>query len=350
MYATGFARSKVVGDMLSAMAADPTPPVPTPAAPAGDVLFIVDPLRTMHPQRDSTYVMIAEAERQGFVPWAAELSGLSLRGPTALATAVPVRVPRLGQPVVVCGPAATREAASFRVVVMRKDPPVDAEFIVATWWLDRAASHTCVINNPQGLRDLSEKLAILEFPQFIPPSFLVRDIGQLRELLRELGGQMILKPVYGFGGREVLIARDGDPNLATLFELATRDGSTWTIAQAFVPAAQAGDKRILLVDGEPIGAVMRVPARGELRNNFHAGGTPEATQLTARELEICATVGPYVRARGQFFVGLDILGDYLTEINVTSPTGMQEVNRLEQRSDDATTQAQFWAALQRKLV
>jgi glutathione synthase len=158
-----------------------------------------------------------------------------------------------------------------------------------------------------------------------------------------------LKPVLGFGGREVLIARDGDPNLSTLFELATRDGQTWTIAQEFVPAAKLGDKRILLVDGTPIGAVMRVPAEGELRNNFHAGGSPALTQLTPRDREICERLGPFLRARGQFFVGIDVLGEFLTEINVTSPTGMQEINRLGGLAGDDTMQARFWAALEPQL-
>jgi glutathione synthase len=315
----------------------------------GDVLFILDPLSTIHPQKDSSYLMIAEAQRRGFQPWAAHLDGLCLRGADAHAAATPIEVPQLGQPVTVRGSAEVRELACFRVVLMRKDPPVDANFILATWCLDRAAKRTLVINHPAGLRDLSEKLAILEFPEFIPQSFLLRTVGDLRDALAALGGQMILKPVYGFGGREVLIAREGDPNLSTLFELATRDGTTWTVAQAFVPEAKLGDKRILLVDGEPIGAVMRVPAVGELRNNFHAGGSPAVTALTARDLQICARVGPFLRERGQFFAGLDVLGDYLTEINVTSPTGMQEINNLEQLTGDATMQAKFWSALATKL-
>lgn len=315
----------------------------------GDVLFILDPLATIHPAKDSSYLMIAEAERRGYQAWSAQLESLSLRGADAYAAAVPITVPQLGQPVAVRGPAEFRELASFRVVLMRKDPPVDANFILATWVLDRAAKRTLVINFPAGLRDLSEKLAILEFPEFIPQSYMLRTTGDLRDALTELGGQMIIKPVYGFGGREVLIAREGDPNLSTLFELATRDGTTWTIAQAFVPEAKNGDKRILMVDGEPIGAVMRVPASGEIRNNFHAGGSPATTALTARDLQICARVGPFLRERGQFFAGLDVLGDYLTEINVTSPTGMQEINRLEDLTGDATMQAKFWTALAGKL-
>lgn len=315
----------------------------------GDVLFILDPLPTINPEKDSSYVMIAEAQRRGYQPYAAQLEGLSLRGADACAAVVPIAVPHLGQPVAVRGPAEFREMASFRVVLMRKDPPVDANFILATWCLDRAAQRTLVINAPAGLRDLSEKLAILEFPELIPQTFLLRTVGDLRDALAALGGQMIIKPVYGYGGREVLIAREGDPNLSTLFELATRDGTTWTIAQAFVPEAKLGDKRILLVDGEPIGAVLRVPAAGELRNNFHAGGSPAVTALTARDLQICARVGPFLRERGQFFAGLDVLGDCLTEINVTSPTGMQEINRLEQLTGDATMQAKFWSALAGKL-
>ena len=315
----------------------------------GDVLFVLDPLSTIDANKDSSYLMIAEAQRRGFQVWAVELAGLMLRGADAFAYATPISVPRLGQPVVVRGPSEVRELASFRVVLMRKDPPVDAHFIVATWALDRAMARTLVVNTPQGLRDLSEKLAILEFPEFIPRSYLLRNVGDLRDALQELGGQMILKPVYGFGGREVLIAREGDPNLSTLFELATRDSTTWTIAQAFVPEAKLGDKRILLVDGEPIGAVMRVPADGEIRNNFHAGGSPAATALTARDLQICARIGPFLRERGQFFAGIDVLGDYLTEINVTSPTGMQEINRLEGLTGDATMQAKFWTALATKL-
>lgn len=326
-----------------------TEPTTSRSTVHGDVLFILDPLSTINPHKDSSYLMIAEAQRRGYQSWACEQGDLCLRGADAYAAAVPIAVPQLGQPVTTRGPAEVRPLADFRVVLMRKDPPVDANFILATWCLDRAAKQTLVINHPAGLRDLSEKLAILEFPEFIPQSFLLRTVGDLRDALAELGGQMIIKPVYGFGGREVLIAREGDPNLSTLFELATRDSTTWTIAQAFVPEAKLGDKRILLVDGEPIGAVMRVPASGEIRNNFHAGGSPAATALTARDLQICARIGPFLRERGQFFAGIDVLGDYLTEINVTSPTGMQEINRLENLTGDATMQAKFWTALATKL-
>lgn len=325
------------------------PPMPNATHARGDVLFVLDPLETLNPKKDSSYVMIAEALRRGFQPWSVELSGLMLRGAEPVARAYPLGLTELGQPLHVAGDPQLRPFADFRAVIMRKDPPVDPDFVVATWVLDRGMSQTLVINHPQGLRDLSEKLAILEFPEFIPRTFLLRNIGDLRDALNELGGQMILKPVYGFGGREVLIAKEGDPNLSTLFELATRDGTTWTIVQEFVPAAKYGDKRILLVDGAPIGAVMRVPASGELRNNFHAGGHPELTELSERDRQICARIGPFLRERGQFFVGIDVLGEFLTEINVTSPTGMQEINRLGGLNGDDTMQAKFWTALEAKL-
>jgi glutathione synthase len=160
---------------------------------------------------------------------------------------------------------------------------------------------------------------------------------------------MILKPVYGFGGRGILLVREDDPNLGSLLELVTADGTRWTVAQEYLPAASEGDKRILLVDGEPIGAVLRVPKAGELRNNFHAGGSPASTTLSERDGAICSRVGPLMRELGQFFVGIDVIGGRLTEINVTSPTGMQEVNRLDARAEGETMQARFWDALESKL-
>ncbi|MEZ4449410.1 MAG: glutathione synthase [Nannocystaceae bacterium] len=325
-----------------------------PSEPSrGDILLVLDPLSTLSPRADSSYVMIREALRRGYRVHAAQLGDLHLAGPRALAHATPIGIDDAAAapgPVRPLGDPAVREARSFKAILMRKDPPVDAAFVVATWWLDRAADETLVVNAPQGLRDLSEKLAILRFPSVIPPTYLLRNPADLRATLRELGGRMILKPVYGYGGRGVLLAREDDPNLSTLLEVATEDGKTWTIAQAFIPEAARGDKRILLVDGAPIGAVLRVPAQGEIRNNFHMGGSPALTGLSARDLEICAAVGPFLKERGQFFVGLDVLGDYLTEINVTSPTGMQEVNRLHGLSGGETMEAKFWDGLEARLT
>ncbi|MFO7564617.1 MAG: glutathione synthase [Enhygromyxa sp.] len=314
-----------------------------------DVLFVLDPLPALDPLADTSYVMITEALRRGHRPYYVTLGGLSLRGSQAwgharqvgLASAEPSAA------LVDRSEPEDRPLSSFAVVLMRKDPPVDEAFIAATWILDRAG--TLVLNQPGGLRDLNEKLSMLEFPELIPDTHLLRRTADLRATLVELGGHMIVKPLLGYGGREVLMAVDGDPNLSTLFEIATADETRWTVAQRFIPEASEGDKRILLVDGQAIGAVLRVPSRGELRNNFHAGGQPTATELSERDLEICSRVGPWLRERGQLFAGIDVLGPYLTEINVTSPTGMQEINRLGGLRDDATMQAKFWDAVEAQI-
>lgn len=314
-----------------------------------DVLFVIDPLTLLNPRLDTSYVMISEALRRGHRPYYATLDGLGLRDSVAWAhvrSVGPASDDPLA-PMVDRSESELRALRSFAVVFMRKDPPVDEAFIAATWILDRA--ETLVLNTPAGLRDLNEKLSMLAFPELIPDTRLLRRIDDLRGALTDMGGRMIVKPLLGYGGREILQALDGDPNLSTLFEIATGDETRWTVAQQFVPEASAGDKRILLVEGEAVGAVLRVPVRGELRNNFHAGGVATATTLTERDREICSALGPWLRERGQLFAGIDVLGPYLTEINVTSPTGMQEINRLDGLEGDATMQAKFWDAVESRL-
>jgi glutathione synthase len=314
-----------------------------------DVLFVSDPPETFSPKADTTAVMIDEALRRGHRPWCAMLPDLAVRDDAAWARAWPLGVTHDDGGIVVARTAEPvwRPMAEHGAVVMRKDPPFDQGYLTATWILDRAG--TAVFNAPSGLRDFNEKLALARFAELAPRTFVARDHGELRRILAELGGRMILKPVFGFGGREVLLVRQDDPNTGSLIELATAEGTRWTIAQEYLPAASRGDKRILLVDGEPIGAVLRKGAEGDVRNNFHAGGRPEATELDSSDLDICAKVGPVLRDAGQFFVGLDVIGGRLTEINVTSPTGMQEINRLGALRQDATMQARFWTALERKL-
>lgn len=312
-----------------------------------DVLFVIDPPEGFSPSADSTYVMVTEALRRGHRPFGVELSGLSLHEHRAFARARALAPVADGGPMAWNGAPQRRPMDSFAAVVMRKDPPVDESYIGATWLLDLAG--TVVVNEPRGLRDLNEKLAIARFPELAPRTFISRDVAELREILAVLGGRMIVKPIYGFGGREILLARDGDENLGTLLELATADGTRWTVAQEYLPAAKQGDKRILMIDGEPTGAVLRVPASGEIRNNFHAGGSPALTDLDDHDRAICSAVGPLMRELGQFFVGLDVIGGLLTEINVTSPTGMQEVNRLCGLSADESMQARFWDALEARV-
>jgi glutathione synthase len=311
-----------------------------------DALFILDPPQTFDPHADSSFVMITEALRRGHRPFGALLPGLSLWGDEARARVGALRLREDGR--IELGSELERRALeSFDVVVMRKDPPLDAGYLAATWILDHA--RTLVVNAPTGLRELNEKLAIARFPELTPRTYVTRSTAELHELLTELGGRMIVKPVYGFGGREILMARADDPNLTSILELATAEGTRWTVAQEYLPSASEGDKRILLIDGEPVGAVLRVPAAGELRNNFHAGGTPAQSPLSDRDRAICSRIGPVLRDLGQFFVGIDVIGGLLTEINVTSPTGMQEINRLEGLQGDDTMQAKFWAALESKV-
>jgi len=313
-----------------------------------DVLFVMDPPETFDPGADSTYVMITEALRRGHRPFGTSVAELSLHGADAVARVAPVVLAAGEPPRLRYGEGKNRRPlADFGAVLMRKDPPLDQTFIAATWILDRAG--TLVLNAPAGLRTLNEKLSILPFGELAPKTFISRDEDELREILSHLGGRMIVKPIYGYGGREILLAREDDPNLGSLLEIATADGTRWTVAQEYLPAAVEGDKRILMVEGEPIGAVLRVPAKGELRNNFHAGGRAALSELDDRDRAICSAVGPMLREADQFFVGLDVIGGKLTEINVTSPTGMQEINRLQGLQGDATMQAQFWAAIEARL-
>lgn len=322
--------------------------LPAMGVPTKRVLFIIDPLHTLSPDADSSYVMMQEALSRGHETWTCTLQGLHIsnHGPSALCK----RLVRDSMQLENDGDAAQNiSLQDLDLVVMRKDPPFDESYLTATWILSCISDHTLVVNDPRGLRDLNEKLAIFAFPEFSPPTQIARTPEQLRRTLTDFSGDMILKPVLGFGGREILRARQDDPNLSTLFELATQEGARFTVAQAFLPEAQNGDKRILLVDGKPIGAVLRVPAQGELRGNLHVGGRAQKTELTAREQEICGVVGPYLRERGQFFVGIDVIGDYLTEINVTSPTGMQEINALGKLTGSTRMESIFWDALESRL-
>ncbi|TPV97290.1 MAG: glutathione synthase [Myxococcales bacterium FL481] len=317
-----------------------------------DVLFVTDPLASLNPHKDSTYVMVTEAQRRGHRPYAVTLERLLLRQDRAMAHAVPLATGdgAARAPLVASGPAQRRDLATFDVVLMRKDPPFDQNYLIATWILEQAARDTLVLNDPNGLRDLNEKLSVAWFPELCPPTQIVRTPDDLHRALADFGGKMVVKPVFGYGGREILLAFEGDPNLSALFELATQEGARWTVAQAFLPAAAQGDKRVLLVDGKPIGAVTRIAARGEARNNFHTGGHAERAELSERDQEICAELGPFLSARGQFFVGLDIIGGLVTEINVTSPTGMQEINELHCLTNEHTMQALFWDRLEAKVT
>jgi glutathione synthase len=228
---------------------------------------------------------------------------------------------------------------------MRKDPPIDLDYYFATLLLERARGKTLIINDPRGLREHNEKLAILDYPAFIPATIVTREAARLRSFLAEQGGEMVVKPLDASGGFGVFHVRQGDTNTGAILEQATNLGRRWTMAQRYLPEVRHGDKRILLIDGEPLCAVLRVPAPDDARGNLHVGARAMAGKIGARDREIVAAVGPRLREAGHFFVGLDVIGDYLTEINVTSPTGIMEANAL----DNATYEVDVIEALERKI-
>ncbi len=231
------------------------------------------------------------------------------------------------------------------VVWLRQDPPFDMGYITTTHLLDMLPPSTLVVNNPFWVRNYPEKLLVLSFPDLTPPTMIARDLATLRTF-KQRHGDIILKPLYGNGGAGVFRLGPDDCNLASLHELFAGINNEPLIAQKFLPAVSGGDKRIILVDGTPVGAINRVPAPGETRSNMHVGGRPEKAGLTARDHEICAAIGPLLREKGQVFVGIDVIGDYLTEINLTSPTGIQELERF----DDTNIAALIWQAIEARLA
>jgi glutathione synthase len=238
----------------------------------------------------------------------------------------------------------TVDLADFDVVWLRQDPPFDMHYITSTHLLDRLEPQTLVVNNPFWVRNYPEKLLVLNFPDLTPPTTIARDLDTIRAF-KARHGDIILKPLYGNGGAGVFRLNASDQNLSSLFELFTGFSREPLIVQKYLPAVTDGDKRVILVDGEPIGAINRVPAAGETRSNMHVGGRPEKIGLTARDREICAAIGPLLKEKGQVFVGIDVIGNFLTEINVTSPTGLQELERF----DGTNGAGLIWDAIETRL-
>ena len=243
------------------------------------------------------------------------------------------------------GEWVTRDLHDFDVVWLRQDPPFDMAYITSTHLLDRVHPETYVVNDPFWVRNSPEKLLVLDFPDLTPPTLITRRIEDVREF-RKKHGDIIVKPLYGNGGAGVFHLRPEDPNLSSLMETFTTISREPVIAQKYLPAVVKGDKRVILVDGEPIGAINRVPAEGEARSNMHVGGRPEKIDLTDREREICARIGPILREKGLIFTGIDVIDGWLTEINVTSPTGLQELERF----DGINGSALIWDAIERRLA
>lgn len=302
------------------------------------VLFIVDPLERLQLAGDTTYALMVEAATRGWEVWTCHIEHLGLVGDDAVVDAAPtiVTAARTPQDAFQVDARVARRVADFDITMMRKDPPVDVEYLHATWILDHARGKTLLVNDPRGLRELNEHLAVLPFPHLTPTTIVTRSAERLRAFQREQGGAIVVKPVDGFGGLGIFVVRDGDPNASSIIETSTGAGTRWTLAQRFLPEVVAGDKRIVLVDGEPVGAVLRVPAEAEARGNLHVGGRAVRSDLDDRDREIIREVAPFLAAHGQLLVGLDVIGGMLTEINITSPTGIRQISDLENRNVAAT--------------
>jgi glutathione synthase len=297
-------------------------------------LFILDPLDRLGLAGDTSYALMLEAAARGWDVWTCQVEHLGLVGDDAVVDAVPTIVTPATTPAEAfqLEARAALRLAEFDVVLMRKDPPVDVAYLHATWILDHARGKTLLVNDPRGLRELNEHLAVLRFPALTPPTIVTRSAERLRAFQREQGGAIVLKPVDGYGGLGIFVVRDGDPNASSIIETSTDAGRKWAIAQRFLPEVVHGDKRIVLVDGEPVGAVLRVPAEAEARGNLHVGGRAVKCVIDARDREIIAAVAPMLREHGQILVGLDVIGGMLTELNITSPTGIRHIAQLEDRN------------------
>jgi glutathione synthase len=286
----------------------------------------MDPIEKIAIQGDSTFALMLEAQRRGHRLFYYLANTLALAGNRLFATGQDVKVRDVEGDYFTAGEMRRAELGTFDVVLMRQDPPFDMHYITATHLLDHIHPKTLVVNDPAEVRNAPEKLFLTRYPDLMPPTLISRDIDEITAF-RDEHGDIILKPLYGNGGAGVFLLPEGDRNFAALLELFTQAFREPFIAQKYLPEVRKGDKRIILVDGKPAGAINRVPAEHETRSNMHVGGRPEPAELTRREYEICEAIGPDLKARGMIFVGIDVIGDYLTEINVTSPTGIREVKR-----------------------
>jgi glutathione synthase len=293
---------------------------------------------------DSTFALMLEAERRGHTLYHYTPDRLALRDGRVEARVEPVRVRDIKGEHFTFGSPETADLSGMDVVLLRQDPPFDMAYITTTHILERIHPATLVVNDPAHVRNAPEKIFVTEFPELMPATLITRDPEEIRQFRKE-HGDIIIKPLYGNGGAGVFRISEGDQNLASLLEIFASAFREPHVIQRYIPAVRKGDKRIILIDGVAVGAINRVPAEGESRSNMHVGGRPEATEMTPREREICERIGPELKRRGFLFVGIDVIGDYLTEINVTSPTGIREVKRF----GGADIAALFWDAVEEKV-
>jgi glutathione synthase len=288
------------------------------------VAIQMDPPEAINIATDTTFMLMMEAQARGHVLWVYAPEHLAMEDARVSARGRSISLRDIVGDHGIYGEIERRDLSTFDVVLMRQDPPFDMAYITATHLLDAVHPKTLVVNDPTEVRNAPEKLFVTGFPGLQPPTLITSDPVAIEDF-HVRHGDMVLKPLYGGGGSGVIRLKADDPNLDALLELHAMIGREPVIAQKFIPAVSAGDKRILLVDGEPIGAINRIPAEGQVRSNLAKGGRAEAVTLTERDQEICAAIGPVLKAKGLLFVGIDVIGDYLTEINVTSPTGARQL-------------------------
>lgn len=305
------------------------------------IAFQMDPIEQVNIEADSTFRLAEEAQARGHELFYYLPDQLAYQEGRITARGQSLQVQRKQGAHATLGEMQEVDLSDFDVVWLRQDPPFDMHYITLTHLLDRIHPGTLVVNDPFWVRNYPEKLLVLDFPDLTPPTTIARDLATIKAF-KAKHGDVILKPLYGNGGAGVFRLDANDRNLSSLHELFTGFSREPLIVQKFLPDVSKGDKRVILVDGEPVGAINRVPAKGETRSNMHVGGRPEKVSLTERDLEICARIGPNLREKGQVFVGIDVIGDWLTEINVTSPTGIQELERF----DGVNIAAKIWEAIE----
>ena len=291
------------------------------------VAFQMDPMETVNIDGDTTFALAEAAQARGWTMWEYGPEHLTYDRDRILARARPMTVQRdQSQPAIFGERELIDLALDMDVVWMRQDPPFDMSYITATHLLERLEGKTLVVNDPKWVRACPEKILPLDYPDLMPATLISRDRGAI-DAFRAEYKDIILKPLYGNGGAGIFRVKENDPNYSSIFEMFMESSREPLIAQAFLPAVSKGDKRILIIDGEPIGAINRVPQPGETRSNMHVGGEARPTNLTEDDLRICRAIGPMLKERGQILVGIDVIGDKMTEINITSPTGVQELKR-----------------------
>jgi glutathione synthase len=310
------------------------------------VAIQMDPIDTINIDADSTFALTLEAQSRGHALYHYLPQALTLRDGRLYARGRPLEVFRQHGNHHRFGAFEELDLAGFDIVLMRQDPPFDMAYITATHLLELLPeAGPLVVNDPAAVRNAPEKLFVLRFRELMPPTLLSLDKDEIRAFWDE-HGEIILKPLFGNGGAGIVHLRSGDDNLNSLLEMYAQMYREPIMVQRYIPEVRQGDKRIILIDGEAAGGVLRVPAEGESRANLHVGGRAVKTELTPREKEICAAIGPTLKEQGLLFVGIDVIGDYITEINVTSPTGIQEIGRL----NNDNLAAKIWDAIEAKIV